>query len=202
MVAVLLGGEFAPHDPAASIGAPWAPPGDGSLLGTDDAGRDVLSRVLAGGRALTATALAAALTAAVLGTAGGLAAGWAGGRVDRLLSGLADLLLAVPFLLQAMVLAVALPAPAAVVAGTVCGGAPLGLRVIRDLAGQARGSGYVEAARGRGETAAAILGREVLPSLAGAAAADLVLRFVLALHLAAAFGMLGLGPEPPPPTGG
>ncbi|WP_024934009.1 ATP-binding cassette domain-containing protein [Actinomadura welshii] len=202
MVAVLLGGEFAPHDPAASIGAPWAPPGDGSLLGTDDAGRDVLSRVLAGGRALTATALAAALTAAVLGTAGGLAAGWAGGRVDRLLSGLADLLLAVPFLLQAMVLAVALPAPAAVVAGTVCGGAPLGLRVIRDLTGQARGSGYVEAARGRGETAAAILGREVLPSLAGAAAADLVLRFVLALHLAAAFGMLGLGPEPPAPDWG
>ncbi|MGP4030015.1 ATP-binding cassette domain-containing protein [Actinomadura sp. 3N407] len=202
MAAVLLGGEFAPYDPAASVGAPWTPPGDGSLLGTDDAGRDVLSRVLAGGRALTTTALAAALAAAVLGTAGGLAAGWAGGRADRLLSGLADLLLAVPFLLQAMVLAVALPAPAAVVAGTVCGGAPLGLRVIRDLTRQARGSGYVEAARGRGEPAAAILGREVLPSLAGAAAADLVLRFVLALQLAAAFGMLGLGPEPPAPDWG
>ncbi|GAA2400668.1 hypothetical protein GCM10010191_04820 [Actinomadura vinacea] len=202
LAVVFLGGVFAPHDPAASVGAPWAPPGGGLFLGTDDAGRDVLSRVLAGGRGLTAVALVAAVTAAALGTAGGLAAGWAGGRIDRLLTGLADLLLAVPFLLQAMVLAVALPAPAAVIAGTVCGGAPLGLRVIRDLTRHARGSGYVEAARGRGETALAILVREVLPSIAGAAAADLVMRFVLALQLAAAFGMLGIGPEPPAPDWG
>ncbi|MEU6038472.1 ATP-binding cassette domain-containing protein [Actinomadura sp. NPDC047616] len=199
---VIAGGAFAPYDPASSVGAPWTPPGDGFWLGTDDAGRDVLSRVLAGGRTLTAVASAAALAAAVLGTAGGLAAGWAGGRIDRLLTGLADLLLAVPFLLQAMVLAVALPPSAAVVAGTVCGGAPLGLRVVRDLTRQARDSGYVEAARGRGERTAAILGREVLPSLAGAATADLVMRFVLALQLAAAFGMLGIGPEPPTPDWG
>ncbi|WP_245681579.1 ATP-binding cassette domain-containing protein, partial [Actinomadura kijaniata] len=137
-----------------------------------------------------------------LGTAGGLAAGWAGGRTDRALTGLADLLLAVPFLLQAMVLAVALPAPAAVVAGTVCGGAPLGLRVVRDLTLRARRSGYVEAARCRGEPAAVILAGEVLPSLAGAVTADLVARFVLALQLAAAFGMLGLGPAPPAPDWG
>jgi ABC-type glutathione transport system ATPase component/ABC-type dipeptide/oligopeptide/nickel transport system permease subunit len=199
---VLLGGALAPHDPAASVGLPWSGPGPGTPLGTDAAGRDVLSRVLAGGRELTVIALIAAAAAAATGIIGGLIAGWAGGRVDRLLAGLADLLLAVPFLLLALVLVVALPPPVAVVAGTICGGAPLGLRVVRDMARHARRTGYVEAARGRGESTAAILVREVLPSLSGLAAADLGLRFVLALQLTAAFGMLGFGPEPPAPDWG
>ncbi|WP_433323787.1 ATP-binding cassette domain-containing protein [Spirillospora sp. CA-294931] len=202
LAAIFLGGLFAPHDPAASIGLPWAPPSSGAPLGTDDAGRDVLSRLLAGGRDLTLTALVAALAASLVGVGGGLAAGWSTGRAGRLLTVLADLLLAVPFLLLAMVLAVALAGQAAVVAATVCGGAPLGLRVTRDLVGDARRAGYVEAARGRGEPAAAILLREVLPTLASGAAADLVMRFVLALHLVAAFGMLGFGPEPPAPDWG
>ncbi|GAA2625695.1 ATP-binding cassette domain-containing protein [Actinomadura fulvescens] len=196
-------GTLAPHDPAASMGLPWTPPGGQAPLGTDSAGRDVLSRLLAGGREITLTALAAALVAGLAGLAGGLAAGWSGDcRCGRLLSGLADLLLAVPFLLVAIVLAVALPVPAAVIAGTVFGGAPLGLRVIRDLVGHVRGAGYVEAARGRGERPAVILVREVLPSLAGAASADVILRFVLAIQLAAAFGMLGLDTGPSEPDWG
>ncbi|MFB9473672.1 ATP-binding cassette domain-containing protein [Nonomuraea salmonea] len=202
VLAAVCGGAFAPHDPAASIGMPWAPPGAAWPLGTDVAGRDVLSRVLAGGRDLTLTALVAAMTAALAGVAGGLVAGWAGGRTGRWLTALADLLLAAPFMLTALVLAVALPAPAAVVAGTVCGGAPLGLRMVRDLVRQARHTDYVEAARCRGETAVSIVVREVLPSVAGLASADVVLRFVMAVQLAAAFGMLGLGPQPPAPDWG
>ncbi|SEG86417.1 peptide/nickel transport system ATP-binding protein [Thermomonospora echinospora] len=202
LAAAVAGGALAPHDPAASIGAPWTPPGAGAPLGTDAAGRDVLSRVLAGGRDLTLTALAAAVVAGLAGLAGGLTAGWAGGRTGRWLTAAADLLLALPFLLLALVLAVALPTPAAVVAGTVCGGAPLGLRLVRDLVRQARRAGYVEAARCRGESTAAIVVREVLPSLAGLASADMVLRFVLALQLSAAFGMLGQGPQPPAPDWG
>ncbi|MBF8186866.1 ATP-binding cassette domain-containing protein [Nonomuraea sp. K274] len=202
VAAAVCGGALAPHDPAASIGMPWAPPGAQWPLGTDVAGRDVLSRLLAGGRDLTLTALAAAVAAGLAGVAGGLAAGWAGGRIGRWLTAPADLLLASPFMLTALVLAVALPAPAAVIAGTVCGGAPLGLRMVRDLVRQARRTGYAEAARCRGETAVAIVGREILPSVAGLASADVVLRFVLALQLAAAFGMLGLGPRPPAPDWG
>ncbi|MFG1706608.1 ATP-binding cassette domain-containing protein [Nonomuraea sp. M3C6] len=202
VAAAVCGGALTPHDPAASIGMPWAPPGAQWPLGTDVAGRDVLSRLLAGGRELTPTALAATVTAGLAGVAGGLAAGWAGGRTGRWLTALADLFLAAPFMLTALVLAVALPAPAAVIAGTVCGGAPLGLRMVRDLVRHARRTGYAEAARCRGETAVAILGREILPSVAGLASADVVLRFVLALQLAAAFGMLGLGPQPPAPDWG
>ncbi|MFB4313922.1 ATP-binding cassette domain-containing protein [Actinomadura sp. 21ATH] len=200
--AALFGGALAPHDPAASIGAPWSPPAPGAPLGTDDAGRDVLSRLLAGGRDLTLSALAAALAAAVVGTAGGLAAGWSSGRVGRILTGAADLLLAVPFLLLALVLAVALPPGAAVLAATVCGGAPLGLRVIGDLVRNVRGSGYVEAALGRGERVPSILVREVLPSIAGAATADLVMRFVMALQISTAFAALGFGAEPQAPDWG
>ncbi|MEW2354048.1 ATP-binding cassette domain-containing protein [Spirillospora sp. NPDC029432] len=194
--AALFGGALAPHDPAASIGAPWSPPGPGTPLGTDDAGRDVLSRLLAGGRDLTLSALAAALAAAAIGTAGGLAAGWSSGRARRVLTGAADLLLAVPFLLLALVLAVALPPGAAVLAATVCGGAPLGLRMIGDLVRGARGSGYVEAALGRGERVPSILVREVLPSIAGAATAELVMRFVMALQISTAFAALGFGAGP------
>ncbi|GGU91381.1 hypothetical protein GCM10010182_02890 [Actinomadura cremea] len=198
----LCGAALAPHDPSASVGAPWAPPAPGTPLGTDSAGRDVLSRLLAGGRALTATALAGAAAASLLGLLGGLATGWAGRRTARWARAVTDLLLALPFLLVALVLAAALPAPAAVIAATVCGGAPLGARMIGDLVRRAHGAGHVEAARGRGEGPAAIAVREVLPSLAGAIPADAVARFVLALQLAAAFGTLGLGTDPAAPDWG
>jgi ABC-type dipeptide/oligopeptide/nickel transport system permease subunit len=198
----VCGAALAPHDPASTVAAPWLTPGGGHPLGTDAAGRDVWSRVLAGGRGLVLTAALAAVAAAAAGTLGGLVAGWYGRWPDRVLSGAADLLLGVPLLLVALVLAVALPAPAAVVAGTVCGGAPLTLRVVRDAVRRARRTGYVEAALGRGERTGALLVREVLPGLAGVATADLGLRFVIALQLAAALGMLGLGARPPAPDWG
>ncbi|WP_106400736.1 ATP-binding cassette domain-containing protein [Actinocorallia populi] len=202
VVWALGGGLLAPYDPQESVGSPWQPPGGGFVLGTDVAGRDVLSRLLAGGRELTLVALAGAAIAGAVGVAGGLAAGWRDGRTSRWLTATADLLLAVPFLLLALLLAVALPAPAAVIAGTVCGGAPLGLRVARDLVRQVRHAGYVEAARCRGERPAVIMVREILPALAGFAFADLLLRFVLALQLGAAFGILGFGADPSAPDWG
>jgi ABC-type dipeptide/oligopeptide/nickel transport system permease subunit len=195
----LLGGALAPHDPTAPIAAPWTPPGAQAALGTDALGRDVLSRLLAGGRDLALVALVAAVVAAALGVTGGLVAGWAGRRRARIITLTADLLLALPLLLIAVVLAVALPGLVAVVAGTVCAGSPLTLRVVADATRQIRAAGYVEAALARGEPTPAILLREVLPALAGLAGADAVLRFVVALQLAAALGVLGFGPAPPTP---
>jgi len=197
--AALLGPAAAPGDPVRTVAAPWAPPGPGLPLGADAAGRDVAARVAAGGAGLTAVALVAAVAASAAGVAGGLWAGWGAGRAGTLLTAAADLLLALPLLLVALVLAVALPGPLAVVAATVAGGAPLTLRVVADATRRARVAGYVEAARARGERTAAILAREVLPSLAGLVAADAVLRCVLALQLAAALSLLGLGAAPPAP---
>jgi peptide/nickel transport system permease protein len=177
--AALFGEVLAPYDPTATVSPPWTPPGPGLALGADGLGRDVVSRVLAGGRELTLVAAVAALTATAVGVAGGL---WA-----------------LPMLLIAMVLAVALPGPVAVVAGTVCGGAPLTLRVIADATRQVRHTGYVEAAVARGERSGTVLVREVLPALAGVVGADVGLRCVLALQLAAALSLLGFGPAPPAP---
>ena len=194
----LFGAGLAPHDPTATVAAPWAAPGAGLPLGADGYGRDVASRVLAGGRDLVVVAVVAAVAAATVGVAGGLWGGWAA-RCTRLLTGGAVLLLAVPILLLAMVLAVSMPGPVAVVAGTVCGGAPLTLRVVADAAGQVRHAGYVEAALARGERAGTVLVREVLPALAGLVGADFGLRVVLALQLVAALSLLGFGPDPPAP---
>ncbi|MDT0331202.1 ABC transporter permease [Nocardiopsis lambiniae] len=194
-----LGGWVAPHDPTAPLGAPWRGAGPEHPLGTDALGRDVWSRVLAGGAGLISVSVLAALTASFVGVAAGLAAGWAGGALDRAATALTDLLLAVPSLLLALVVAVALPGHTAVVVATVCGGAPLTLRVVRDAVRSISGAGYVEAARCRGESGAAVLVREVLPAMRGVVTADLGLRLVVALQIASALNVLGFGPSPPEP---
>ncbi|MGP3955757.1 ABC transporter permease subunit [Nonomuraea sp. 3N208] len=197
---VALGGEaVAGHDPAEIVASPWSGPAPGLPLGADGLGRDVLARVLAGGRDLTVTSLAAALTASAFGVAGGLWVGWSRGRLGRAVAGAADLLLALPLLLLALLAVVALPGPAAVVAGTVLGGTPLTLRVVADATAAARHAGYVEAALSRGEPGGAVLLREVLPAHAGLVGADLGQRLVLAVQLAAALNVLGFGPAPPAP---
>ncbi|MEV4580358.1 ABC transporter permease subunit [Nonomuraea jabiensis] len=193
VVVTVLGPALAPYDPAAPVTAPWTESGADHLLGGDVLGRDVLSRLLAGGRHLLAVSLMAAALATLVGALGGLAVGWRGSRA---LTASADLLLAVPVLLPALVLAVSLPGDAAVVAATVLAGAPLTLGVIRDVTAGVRERGYVRAARLRGESAVAVLLREVLPAMAGVLAADLGLRFVTALQLASALGVLGVTDAP------
>lgn len=209
VLALVLGGPLldSAGDPLETVARPFAPPGPGLPWGADVLGRDVLARVLAGGRDLTLTALAAAAAATTLGTAAGLWAGWArgapsAGAVTRLTDAAADLLLAVPLLLLALLAAVSLPGPAAVVAATVVGGAPLTARVLADTTAAARHSGYVEAALSRGERPRAVLLREVLPAHAGTVMADLATRTVLAVQLAAALSALGFGPAPPSPDWG
>ncbi|MEE2039954.1 ABC transporter permease subunit [Nocardiopsis sp. CT-R113] len=195
----LLGPWLAPHDPTTPLGTPWLGPVPGHPLGTDALGRDVWSRVLAGGGELLAVSVTAAVCASAVGVVGGLAAGWAGGLADRALTAAADLMLALPSLLLALVAAVALPGRTAVVVATVCGGAPLTLRVVRDAVRSVRASGYVEAALCRGERSASVLVREVLPAVRGLVAADLGLRLVVALQIASALGVLGFGASPPAP---
>ncbi|GAA2691529.1 ABC transporter permease subunit [Nonomuraea recticatena] len=199
LVVALCGETLAGADPTLTVAAPWAAASPGLPLGADGLGRDVLARVLAGGRELCLVSLSAAATASVLGVAGGLWAGWSPGRAARVAAGSADLLLALPLLLVALLAAAALPGPAAVIAGTVLGGTPLTLRVIADATTAARHAGYVEAALSRGESSRTVLLREILPAHAGLVGADLGQRVVLAVQLAAALNVLGFGPAPPTP---
>lgn len=196
---VLCGGWLAPYDPASTAGTPWHSPNPEHLLGTDGLGRDVWSRVLAGGGRLLTVSVVAAVCASAIGIAGGLMAGWSGGLAARLLTACADLLLALPSLLLALVAAIALPWQLAVVVATVCGGAPLTLRVVRDAVRSIRSSGYVEAALLRGERPVSVLFLEVFPAMRGLISADLGLRLVVAIQVSAALGVLGLGAAPPAP---
>lgn len=195
----LLGRYLAPNDPEQPVAVPWSTPTTGLPLGADALGRDVLSRVLAGGANLIGVALIAAATALLIGVALGLVAGWWPIRAGRAVQWLGDLLLAVPALILALVLAVALPGAAAVVVASVLSGTPLTARVVAAQCATVRDSGYLHAAVERGEHGLVILVRELLPALRGLVAADAGLRLITALQLATTLAVLGFGPQPPDP---
>ncbi|MFI6785106.1 ABC transporter permease [Micromonospora sp. NPDC050276] len=193
----LLGRHLAPHDPEQPVALPWSTPSARLPLGTDALGRDVLSRVAAGGVNLLEITLTATAAALLTGVSLGLLAGWWPTRAGRVVQWLGDLLLAVPALILALVLAVALPGATAVVVASVLSGAPLTARVVAAQCGTIRDSGYVHAAVERGERGPVILVRELLPALSGLVAADAGLRLITALQLATTLAVLGFGPQPP-----
>ncbi len=191
---VLLGPELAPHSATAPVAQPFSPPGTGGLFGTDHLGRDVLSRVLHGGRPLLLTSLLSALAGAGIGAAIGLLTALARGRwVEPVLMRPLDTLAAVPPILLSLLVLTALPDRGGLVLAVALASVPLSARVARAAAEQVVGRAHVEVAIARGERLPWLLGREVLPLVAGPLAADAGVRFVTAVYLVAAAGFLGLG---------
>lgn len=193
---ILLGPELAPHPATTPIGVPYAGPDSTGLLGTDHLGRDVLSRVLHGGRPMLLTGAAAAGAGTVLGVALGMATALIEARrphAAALLMRPADALVALPPILVLMLVLTAFPGRTGIVLAVVAATVPLSARVIRAAAAQVVGRAHVEAAITRGEGLAWLLGREILPLIAGTVLADAGLRFITATYLVAAAGFLGLG---------
>ncbi|MFJ4152709.1 ABC transporter permease subunit [Streptomyces galbus] len=191
----LLGPSFAPYSPTAQLAAPFQQPGGHFLLGTDVLGRDVASRVLAGGRTIVLTALAGTAAAGAVGTAIGVLAALASRRLGDLLLRCVDAVAVLPGLLVVLVLAAGFPGShAALVAAVALATAPFSTRVLRSAADTVLGSGYVEAGLARGDSRWAVLRHDVLPNIAGPALTDTALRLVASLHLTATAGFLGLGP--------
>jgi ABC-type dipeptide/oligopeptide/nickel transport system permease subunit len=210
-----LGPALLAHDPVAAdvehgltaLGAPL-PPSPTALLGTDQLGRDVWARVVAGaGTSLTIAALAT-LIATAIGLAVGLTAALAGDRIDNALMRLVDLVLAFPFLLLAILLAAVVrdadtPAssqPVYVTLGAV--GWTTMARVIRAKARVLVCGDMVVAARALGAHPARVLTRHLLPNVAGVAMAMTSLGFAQNLLAESVLSYLGLGPPPPAPTWG
>jgi peptide/nickel transport system permease protein len=194
----LFGPLLAPESPTALVGAPFSPPSGGFPLGTDQLGRDVLSRVLNGGRSVVLLAGSATLIAFTLGAAVGLVAGYVRGWVDTVLMRATDVLLAFPPILLMLVLATGAGAsPAALVAGVVAVQTPGVARVVRTATLETVVRGYVEAAVARGERTPSVLTREVLPNIWGPIVADGGPRFTASILLVAAVNFLGLGLRPP-----
>lgn len=172
-------------------------------LGTDTSGRDLLSRLVLGGRISLGVGALAVLVSLVLGVGVGAAAGYLGGRVDGLLQGLMTVLWSLPSLLLAIALAFVLGR------GFVSLSLAIGLSVWVDVARVVRGEvlslktrTYVLAARVLGLPRWRILGYHILPSLVGPVAILAASSFATAILLEAGLSFLGLGVAPPTPSWG
>jgi len=194
----VLGPFFAPHSPNEPIGIPFEGASADAPLGYDVLGRDVLSRVLWGGRSVLALAGLATLLAYAAGVLVGLLAGYSRSLLDAVLMRSADVLISFPALLFILVLiAGAGTSKAALVAGVAVVQAPLVARIVRTAALEQAVRGFVEAAVARGESTFAILRREILPNIVAPIAADFGLRFTYSIILVASVNFFGLGLQPP-----
>jgi peptide/nickel transport system permease protein len=194
----LLGRYIAPHDPSAPVGTPLAGPSSAAHLGTDFLGRDVLSRLLYGGRSVIGLAAAATALAYGIGLAIGLIAGYTRSKLDPLLMRTVDVMLAFPPLLFLLVLITGAGTGVGVlVVGVAAIQAPGISRIVRTATLEVSVRGYVEAAVARGERAAAVVVREVLPNILAPVLVDAGLRFTYSILIIASVNYLGLGLQPP-----
>ncbi|HWF50466.1 MAG TPA: ABC transporter permease [Solirubrobacteraceae bacterium] len=195
---VLLGPLFAPHSPSAFVGLPFAPPSGHVLLGTDFLGRDVLSRVLWGGRSILELSLAAAGLGLALGTAIGLIAAYSQGLLDSLLMRGMDVILAFPAIVFAL-LAVATVGPKLwlLVIAVGLSHTPRVARLVRGASLDVVNRDFVYAVQAMGEPTRKILLGEILPNIAGPLLVETSLRITFSISLVAALSFLGFGLQPP-----
>jgi ABC-type dipeptide/oligopeptide/nickel transport system permease subunit len=194
----LLGPAFAPHSSVAILGTPGHSPAGGAPLGLDFIGRDVLSRLLDGGRSTLLLGGAATLLIYLVGIAVGLTAGYAQSIADPLLMRTVDIFLSFPALLVMLLFVTAFGGgPVVLVGAAALVLFPGVARIVRTATTEVMTRSYVEAAVSWGERAFAIMRREVLPNIVAPIVADLGIRFSWAIILIASVNYLGLGLKPP-----
>ena len=182
----------------------WLPPlTDGHLMGTDDIGRDVFSRVVRGARVSLRIGFFAVTIASVAGTLIGLAAGYFGGRTDMIVSRVLDVLLAFPGLLLAIVIVASLgPSLTNAMIALGIAGIPFYARVVRGSTLSAKEFGYVRAARAIGMRDSRIIVRHILPNILSPIMIMSTLGLGSTIISAAGLSFLGLGASPPTPEWG
>lgn len=205
VLVAVLAPLLAPYDPVRdqSLSERFAGPSAEHLLGQDELGRDILSRMIYGARISLTAGLAAVIFATVGGTIVGLIAGYAGGWVDSVLMRLMDVLLAFPSILLAIVIVSILGqglTNALLAVGIIL--LPQMARVVRSAVISVRERDYVEAAHALGASNYRIVTSAILPN----SLAPLIVQATLALATAildvAALSFLGLGARPPSPEWG
>lgn len=195
---------LAPYDPTAqSWTAVRKAPSMAHWFGTDEAGRDILSRIIWGARASLMAGLTSVGIAMAIGVPLGLAAGFLGGFVDGLISRFTDAMLACPFLILAIALAAFL-GPSLTNAMLAIGitATPFFIRLTRGQVLSIKGEDYVEAARAMGNPQWRVAARHILPNILPQLMVQATLTIAMAIIAEASMSFLGLGLQPPAPSWG
>jgi peptide/nickel transport system permease protein len=200
----ILAPAISPYDPIKSdFRAMSRPPTERHVFGTDQLGRDVLSRVIHGARASLTVALGAVLFGTTTGALWGLASGYLGGRFDLVSQRIIEFLQSFPDLILAMAIAMALGAGfGTVIVAIAITRIPFGGRVIRAVVLSLKEMSYVEAARGVGASRLRVMLRHILPQCIAPYLILATTHLGVAIIIEAALGFLGVGIPPPTPTWG
>jgi len=198
LIVALFAPWIAPFDQATPVGDPWADPDAKHLLGLDNLGRDLLSRLIYAARLSIGLTLVITALSFAIGIITGFAAAVAGGWVDQVLSRLVDLMLSMPTLIFAFVVLSVLGTALPVLVVTIALlDAPKVFRLARAVAMGLVNLEFVEAARLRGEGWWWIVRREILPNAIPPLTAEFGLRFCFTFLFVASLSFLGLGVQPP-----
>jgi peptide/nickel transport system permease protein len=204
VLCAIFGTLLAPQNPQADdILARLASPSGAHLFGSDELGRDVLSRVIVGAREILITATVATIMGTVLGTAIGLVAGYYGGLVDEIIMRVVDTVLSVPFIITALVAIVALGPSRATLIGVIgIVFAPIIAKTVRAAVLGERQLEYVQAAHLRNERSPYIMFVEILPNVMGPVIVEFTVRLGYAIFTVATLSFLGFGADPSVPDWG
>jgi peptide/nickel transport system permease protein len=204
LLLILAGPSLAPLDPdAMSPLARYKGPGADHWLGTDQYGRDILSRLMIGARATVVMAFLATALGSLAGAVLGTLSAFLGGRADEAIMRTIDAVMSIPSLLFALLIVNLLGKSSldAVLAIGVAF-APGMARITRSVALTVRKQDYVHAAVARGESGSYIVLHEMLPNVVAPIIVEATLRVAFAVMLFATLSFLGLGAQPPAPEWG
>jgi peptide/nickel transport system permease protein len=204
LIIAIIGPTIAPYPPREFHTArAFEGPSADFWLGTDQFGRDTLSRVIVGTRSIFMVSFTATFLGVLVGTIIGLTAGYYGGKIDEVIMRIADGVMSFPSLLLALLILTMLgPATINVIIGIGIVFVPRVARIIRSVALDIRTQQFIQAAEARGERSGYIILREMLPNAWPPIIVESSIRVSYAILISASLGFLGLGVQPPTPDWG
>jgi len=189
---------IAPFGESQVIASSFAPADEDMILGADQLGRDMFSRIIYGARNTVGLALTATIAAFVIGALAGLIAATKGGWFDQILGRIADIIMSIPSLIFALLmLSIFGPQTIVIIVAVAIIYAPRVFRLTRAVAGNVVVMDYIEAAKLRGEKTWYLIRREILPNSTAPLIAEFGLEFCFVFLLVAGLSFLGLGVQPP-----